>query len=454
MAADALLPARPWRLGRKGFGVATTCKVRQERGDPGTPQGKFRNIPPRMISLREGISGHMESEPLVSVVTPSYNQGRFIRATIESVLSQDYRNLEYIVMDGGSTDETAAIVREYGSRIVFVSKADRGQAHAINEGFGLAKGNVLAWLNSDDVFLPGAVGTAVRALRCNPDAGLVYGDGYLIDTAGNVTGQFPHTREPDLWRLVHLSDYILQQTVFFRRQVLEDVGYLDESLHYGLDWDLLIRIGFKYRLAYVSQHLGCLREYAETKSSAGGVERVRELHTMLRKYTALVLPPGSMVYGLDTYSQLACRAIRRRTPGLLRLAGKFLEHAIRFAAGNVVGRTLLHAQGLYADGWAGKTLFYMLRSGCRSVLIEGCVPEDVRQLQRQSLQVECGGRRIGRYPVGPGVFGIKIQIPSDLAGQPLRFRIIARRSFVPSPFPWKGDRRRLAFQLGSVRCAD
>jgi hypothetical protein len=96
----------------------------------------------------------------------------------------------------------------------------------------------------------------------------------------------------------------------------------------------------------------------------------------------------------------------------------------------------------------------MLRSGCRSVLIEGSVPEDMRQLLGQSLQVECSGRHIGRYPIGPGVFGIKIEIPSDLADQPLRFRIISRRSFVPSPFPWKGDRRRLAFQLGSVRCAD
>jgi Glycosyl transferase family 2 len=407
-----------------------------------------------MTSLREGLNNHMTSEPLVSVVTPSYNQGHFIRATIESVLSQDYQNLEYIVMDGGSTDETAAIVREYGSRIVFVSKADRGQAHAINEGFGLAKGKVLAWLNSDDVFLPGAVGAGVRALSSNPDAGLVYGDGYLIDSAGNVTGPFPHTREPDLWRLVHLSDYILQQSVFFRREVLDDVGYLDETLHYGLDWDLLIRVGFKYRLAYVSQHLGCLREYAETKSSSGGAKRVRELHSMLRKHTALVLPPGSMVYGLDTYSQLACTAIRTRTPGLLRPAGNFLERVVRFTAGNVVGRTLLHAQGLYSDGWAGKTLLYMLRSGCRSVLIEGLVPEDMRQLHRQSLQVECSGRHIGHYPIGPGAFGIRIEIPSDLADQPLRFRIVARRSFVPSPFPWKGDRRRLAFQLGSVRCAD
>ena len=399
-----------------------------------------------MTVSNERASDKIANGAAVSVVTPSYNQGRFIRATIESVLSQDYPNLEYIVMDGGSTDETAAIVREYGSRIVYISRPDRGQSHAINEGFQMAKGSVLAWLNSDDVFLPGAVSSAVQALSCNPDAGLVYGDGYLIDGAGNITGRFPHTREPDLWRLVHLSDYILQQSVFFRREVLDDVGYVDESLHYGLDWDLLIRIGLKYRLAYIPECLGCLREHPEAKSSSGGVKRVRELHAMLRKHTALTLPPGSTVYGLDTYSELACRAIRRRTPQVLSPLGRLLENAVCFVAGTIVGRTLVHAQGLYADGWAGKTLLYMLPSGCRSVVIQGSVPEWAVQLRGQSLQVECNGRRLGRYAVGAGEFSIQIEVPYDLANEALRFRIVAQRSFVPS---FRGDRRRLAYRLAS-----
>jgi glycosyltransferase involved in cell wall biosynthesis len=400
-----------------------------------------------MVPVRMGLSS-TEFAPLVSVVTPSYNQGRFIRATIESVLSQDYPDLEYIIMDGGSTDETSAVVREYSSRLVFISKPDRGQCHAINEGFRLAKGNVLAWLNSDDIFLPGAVGAAVRALNCNPDAGLVYGDGYVIDALGNVTGPFPHTREPDLWRLVHLSDYILQQSVFFRREVLDDVGYLDEDLHYGLDWDLLIRIGLKYRLAYLPEYLGCIREYPETKSSSGGITRIRELHAMLRKHTALFLPPGSTVYGLDTYAELACRAIQRRTPRLAKSLGKVLEHAVRFAAGQVVHRTLHHSQGLYADGWAGVTLLYMFRSGCRSVIIDGFVPE---WLPGQSLQVECNGRSLGKYALPAGKFRVEIEIPSGLSEQALRLRIVARRWFITSAFPWKTEWRRLAYKVDSVR---
>src|SRR5262252_7976679 len=101
------------------------------------------------------------SDPIVTVVTPSYNQGQYIRATIESVLAQDYPHIEYIVMDGGSTDETASVAKEYSSRLTFVSEKDRGQSHAINKGFQLARGPVVSWLNSDDLYLPGAVCTAV-----------------------------------------------------------------------------------------------------------------------------------------------------------------------------------------------------------------------------------------------------------------------------------------------------
>src|SRR5947209_8247056 len=116
--------------------------------------------------------------PLVTVVTPSLNQGQFIRATIESVLSQDYPNFEYIIMDAGSTDETAAVVKDYASRLTFISEKDRGQSHAINKGFRMARGEVLSWLNSDDTFLPGSIRTAVTGFLRNPAAGAVYGEGY------------------------------------------------------------------------------------------------------------------------------------------------------------------------------------------------------------------------------------------------------------------------------------
>src|SRR5215831_19568911 len=101
--------------------------------------------------------------PIVTVVTPSYNQGSFIRATIESVLSQDYPNVEYIIMDGGSTDETGSVAKDYASRLTFISEKDRGQSHAINKGFHMARGSIVAWLNSDDTYLPGAIRHGVEA---------------------------------------------------------------------------------------------------------------------------------------------------------------------------------------------------------------------------------------------------------------------------------------------------
>src|SRR5580704_13013939 len=157
--------------------------------------------------------------PLVTIVTPSFNQGRFIRATIESVLSQDYPNLEYIIMDGGSTDETSAIAAEYGTRLKWISEKDRGQSHAINKGFRMAKGEIVSWLNSDDIILPGAVACAVNAFSRNPRLGAVYGEGYQIDIDGNIKCRFPATEPFNLWKLIYLSDYILQQTAYFRRSV-------------------------------------------------------------------------------------------------------------------------------------------------------------------------------------------------------------------------------------------
>jgi glycosyltransferase involved in cell wall biosynthesis len=128
--------------------------------------------------------------PLVTVVTPSYNQGRFIRDTIESVLAQDYPNVEYIVVDGLSKDETAAVCAEYVDRLTFISEKDTGQSDAINKGFRLARGEIVAWLNSDDIFLPGAIGHVVEAFMNEPELGAVYGEGYQSTSTGRSSSAF------------------------------------------------------------------------------------------------------------------------------------------------------------------------------------------------------------------------------------------------------------------------
>ncbi len=231
--------------------------------------------------------------PLVTIVTPSLNQGVFIRATIESVLSQDYPHIEYLVMDGGSTDNTSGIAAEYSSRLKYVSEKDRGQSHAINKGFTAARGEVVAWLNSDDVLLPGAVGKAVAALGRAGKAGAIYGEGYRIDRNGANQGRFPATVPFNLWKLVYLSDYILQQSTFFRKSAVDAVGGLDEQLHYAMDWDLLIRLGKRFGLYYEPEYLGAIREYAEAKSFAGGARRIDEIQRVLKRHTGLEKRPAS-----------------------------------------------------------------------------------------------------------------------------------------------------------------
>ncbi len=202
--------------------------------------------------------------PLVTVVTPSLNQGRFIRETIESVLTQSYPRVEYLVVDGGSTDETVSILRSYGDRLAWTSGRDGGQASAINAGWRRARGTILAYLNSDDTYRPGAIEAAVAALLAHPDAGAVYGEGYHVDEAGRVIERYP-TESFDMSRLAQTC-FICQPAVFLRREVVERLGYLDESRRYCMDYDLWIRLARVSRFVHVPRYLANTRVHAEAKT--------------------------------------------------------------------------------------------------------------------------------------------------------------------------------------------
>jgi glycosyltransferase involved in cell wall biosynthesis len=387
--------------------------------------------------------------PLVTIVTPSYNQGPFIRATIESVLAQDYPNIEYIVMDGGSTDETASIVNEYASRLTWISEKDRGQSHAINKGFRMAKGSILAWINSDDVLLPGAVGKAVRAFERNPALGAVYGEGYLIDREGNVTSRFPHTQPFDLWRLVYVSDYILQQSTYFRRSALDDVGLLDEDLHYSMDWDLFIRIGKRYPIGYVPEYLGCLREYPEAKSFTGGAPRAKEIARMLRRHTGMRFPPGSIIYGLDTYRRIWCQKIAAKTPGLLNFASSKLQWFVMVGCGLLIDRAIHRSQGWYIDAWAGPVVRAMLPPPRdNEVVIRGELPDC--PIREQCVVVTLNGVTAARRKLRAGPFEIRIEVPVEFRYQAVHLVLKASRFFVPAAVDGTPARRRLCYLLREV----
>ena len=203
---------------------------------------------------------------LVSIVTPSYNQARFIEGTIQSVLSQDYPQIEYLVVDGGSTDHSVDVIRRYADRLTgWVSEKDRGQTDAINKGFARARGEIFAWINSDDTYEPGAVSAAVEFLREHPEVGMVYGDCNYINEQGEVIGRF-HSKQTSYRRIRQGYNHIPQQTMFFRAELWKQLGPLDPSFHFAMDYDLWTRISARSEIKYVPQTWANFRLHTSGKT--------------------------------------------------------------------------------------------------------------------------------------------------------------------------------------------
>jgi glycosyltransferase involved in cell wall biosynthesis len=213
-----------------------------------------------------------------SIVTPSYNQGRYLAATIESVLGQEGDfTIDYVITDGGSTDNSVDVIRDYEKRLAngawpvrcrgityrWVSEKDKGQSDAIQKGFAIARGDILAWLNSDDTYLPNALQIATRAFH-DERVAVIYGRSEFTDENGNVVGHY-RTEPFDSERLA-VFNFIAQPSVFFRRATFERVGGIEPSLHYVMDFDLWIRMSREHRFVYVQELLSTFRLHDESKT--------------------------------------------------------------------------------------------------------------------------------------------------------------------------------------------
>lgn len=204
----------------------------------------------------------------VSIVTPSYNQAQFLERTIQSILSQTYPDIEYIIIDGGSTDGSKAILEKYNDHLTYwVSEKDKGQTDAINKGFAQATGDIYAWLNSDDTLEPHAVAHAVEQLNKHPEAGMVYGHGFFIDAADQKIGEFP-SAQTDYQKLRQGYVHVCQQASFWRADLWKQVGPLDDSIYFAMDYDLWLRLAKEAPLVFINEHWANFRLHGDAKSVA------------------------------------------------------------------------------------------------------------------------------------------------------------------------------------------
>ena len=229
----------------------------------------------------------------ITIVIPSYNQGQFIGRTIDSILNQGYANLEILVMDGGSTDETLEILKSYENRITWQSAPDRGQTQAVNNGWKIANGQILGWVNSDDLLLPGALEKVAGYFETHPETSWLYGDCRYIDASDQPLGNYP-AQPYDYGVLVKdLQNYIPQPTVFLRRSLVDVIGFLNEDLHYVMDLDYWLRIGLKFPAVYLDAPLACLRLHRDAKSVSSYKRFSSELVTTFEAFFARMDLPES-----------------------------------------------------------------------------------------------------------------------------------------------------------------
>lgn len=264
---------------------------------------------------------------LVTVVTPCYNSVATLEATILSILSQNYQPIEYIIMDGGSNDGTLDIAHRYQGKLILVSEPDHGQSDAINKGWRRAKGDILAWLNADDQYLPNTVANAVHYLETHSNATWIYGTAESVDEAGNP---FPYRMGREDWNYEALRAegcFINQPSVFLRRQIVNEFGFLDESLHFSMDYEYWLRIGRKYPPHYFPSVKVRVIRSRTTKTESGGVERLHEIERMLRRYGVTDLPRTMHHEWVVAYTESALKDIRR---GQWRIAATDFKQIWRY----------------------------------------------------------------------------------------------------------------------------
>jgi len=283
------------------------------------------------------------TKPAISIVTPSFNHGQFIERTILSVLEQDARELEYIIYDGGSTDNTIAVLRRYENDLYWASEADGGQADAVNKGFAKARGELLGWLNSDDVYCRGALQTVLNYSADHPEVDVIYGDANHIDVHGAVIEPYP-TQDWD-FETLQTGCFLCQPAVFIRRRVIDRFGMLDTQMQYCMDYEFWLRLGLKgAKFGHVPRVLAGSRLHPHNKTIGSRVKVHAEINYMLRGLLGKV--PDKWIYNY-AHAVLDARGWRRADRRSFALAVSLLSLGASIRWNRTISRPMLRA----TSGW-------------------------------------------------------------------------------------------------------
>ena len=261
----------------------------------------FDQYAPRVLKTQPAYENALPPDPAprIAIVTPSFNQGRFLGATIKSVLGQNYPNLAYHVQDGGSTDKTTSLLKSIESTHTWASMPDGGQAEAINRGFATVDGDIMSYLNSDDLSTPGALAT-LRVFVANRDVDIAYGHRIIIDADGHEIGRAvlpPHDPEALKW-----FDYVPQETLFWRRRVWRALVGMDEKFQFALDWDFILRAqaaGMRFRR--LPRFLGCFRVHDQQKTTFASDTGSKEMAILRQRMLGRVPSDREVQQGIKPY---------------------------------------------------------------------------------------------------------------------------------------------------------
>ncbi|MBI5281416.1 MAG: glycosyltransferase [Candidatus Solibacter usitatus] len=403
--------------------------------------------------FRKLSSIEVEEYPAISLVTPSLNMARHISATIDSVLAQGYPKLDYLVLDGGSTDGTLDLLCAYGDRIRWLSKKDNGQADAVNKGFLATQGQVFSFLNADDTYRPGALAKIGEAFRKNPRAGLIYGEAYHVDEQGEILCRY-ETLPFDYQNLNHQC-FICQPAAFLSRQAFERAGMLDARLHFALDFDLWIRVAAENQVVKLPDYLANWRMYPGIKSLRDKKQALREAMATVKKYFGYVPYTWLNAYSCylaDGKDQFFERSMPTRLTQLIALAV-----GLRVNASN--RRRYLREWATYAgltggfegrweDGWVSRCHRRVVRVGAVDSLlrIEGRHASPF--LFPLAMEVSAEGIALGGLSMRKkGPFQLSCPLPAELRGRDVDLQLQFNKTWRPGA----GDYRQLACIIDVIR---